>query len=111
MGSIIKINHILRLTSETGMPASPVEQGRYTFTLPGERLFQFAPTKVTLVHDVGGKWRVIGQAQVMKQTLDAEAHMTSGEFVIVRLFPEQFVQLASYYEAPDGESYYQMDEV
>ncbi len=111
MGSVVKINHILRLTSETGMPDSPVEQGRYTFKLPGERLFQFAPTKVTLVHDVEGKWRVVGQAQVMKQTLDAEAHMTSGEFVIVRLFPEKFVELASYYEAPDGESYYQLDEL
>jgi hypothetical protein len=46
----------------------------------------------------------------MKQTLIAKAHITSGEFGIVLVFPGRFVQFASYYEAPDSESCYQLDE-
>ena len=46
----------------------------------------------------------------MKQTLIANAQITSGEFGIVLVFPDRFVQFASYYEAPDGESYYLLDE-
>lgn len=111
MGSHVEINAILKLTNEDGMPENPEIGGRYSFTLKGERLFQFAPIWVTLVHNIGGKWKHLGWAHVVKQTIDAENHITSGEFVIVRLFSEEFSKLASIYESPDNQSYYSVDDL
>ena len=109
MGSRIEINAILKLTTEAGMPDNPVIGQRYTFTLDGERVYQFSPTWVTLVHNIGGKWKHIGWAHVVRQTIDAEKHITTGECVVIRLFTEEFSKLASYYESPDGMSYYELD--
>lgn len=107
MGSRIEMNAVLKLTTEAGMPEHPVVGERYQFRLRGKRIFQFAPIWVTLVHSIDDKWKVIGQAHVVKQTIDAEQHITTGEFVVTRLFPEEFSRLASRYEVPDGESYYE----
>lgn len=106
MGSKIVINSILKLTYEKGMPKNPVVGGRYNFKLLGERIYQFSPILVTLVHEIDEKWKFIGQATILRQTIDAEAHLTTGEYQIVRLFPEEVARLISIYEAPEGESYF-----
>ena len=109
MGSMIEMNAILKLTTEAGMPSSPEVGKRYEFRLEGERVFQFPPVWVTLVHEISGKWRFVGWADVVKQTIDAENHTTSGEFIITRVFPEEFTRLASFYESPSGKSFYDLE--
>lgn len=106
MGSKVEMNAILKLTTEAGMPSNIEMGGRYSFKLQGERIYQFSPTWVTLVHEINGKWKFVGQAHVVKQTIDAEAHCTTGEFVVTRLFDEEFAKAASIFESPDGKSYY-----
>lgn len=106
MGSIVKMNAILKLTTEAGMPKELKLGERYQFRLAGERIFQFHPVWVTLVHEINGKWKFVGQAHIMKQTIDSEEHTTTGEFLVTRIFPEDAAEIISIYEAPDEESYY-----
>ncbi len=106
MGSMVKMNAILKLTTEAGMPASLVVGTRHKFFLKGERIFQFHPVWVTLVHEIAGRWKFVGQAHVMKQTIDSEFHITTGEFIVTRVFPDEIAKIISDYEAPDGESYF-----
>lgn len=110
MGSIIKMNAILKITFEAGMPRQLEVGKKYQFRLKGERVFQFYPTWVTLVHEIDNKWKYVGQAQITKQTIDAENHITSGEYLVTRVFPEDFVRMASFYESPEGESFFTEDD-
>lgn len=110
MGSTIKMNAILKLTSEAGMPETLIVGSRHHFQLKGERIFQFHPVWVTLVHEIDGKWKFVGQAHVVKQTIDAEQHITVGEFVVTRVFSDEVARVISVYESPDNESFYQIEE-
>jgi hypothetical protein len=106
MGSKIVINSILKLTYENGMPKSLVKGEKHKFQLSGERLFQFAPTLVMLVHEIDAKWKFIGQVFITKQTIDVENHLTTGEYKIIKLFSEEVSRIITLQEAPEGESYY-----
>lgn len=106
MGSIIKHNAVLKLTYTQGMPKQPQLGEEYSFTLKGLRIFQLYPSALTLVHELDGKWKYIGLAQINCQTIDAKTETTTGIFVIIRLFDQEFSKLASINEAPEGKSYY-----
>ena len=46
----------------------------------------------------------------MKQTINFEQHLTTGEFVITRVFTNESLRIISAYEAPDDKSYYELDD-
>ena len=106
MGSIIKHNAVLKLTHEEGMPHQLSVGEQHHFRLNGMRIFQLFPNALTLVHEIDEKWKLVGQAQIMQQTIDAENKITTGVFVITRVFDEEYSRLASINEAPSGKSYY-----
>lgn len=110
MGSNIELNAILKLTSEDGMPDVLEIGSKHQFKMTGERLFQFYPNSVTLIHEINAKWKFVGQARVMKQTIDAEQHITTGEFIVTRVFTNESARIISAYEAPDGKSFYELDD-
>lgn len=110
MGTLIKHNAVLKLTYEEGMPLELVEGQRYQFELNGLRIFQLYPSSLSLVHEIDERWKFVGQAQITQQTIDAERQITTGTFVVMRLFDEDFSRLSSIYEAPEGKSFYEMRE-
>lgn len=111
MGTVIKHNAILKLTHDEGMPYQLNVGERYYFRLDGLRIFQLYPTLITLVHEINEKWKYAGLVQIMQQTIDAESNFTTGEFVISRIFDEEFSRAASLNEAPAEKSYYENQQV
>jgi hypothetical protein len=107
VGTAIKHNAILKLTHDEGMPYQLNVGERCYFKLDGLRIFQLYPTLITLVHEIDEKWKYAGLVQIMEQTIDAENNFTTGEFVISRVFDEEFSRAASLNEAPSGKSYYE----
>lgn len=106
MGSSIEINDTLKLTLEQGMPENPALGMKYNFHLPGERLYHRPPTRVFLVHSLNGKWKYIGHALVLEQTIHSETQSTSGIFEIKKIYDDAYAKLCTINEAPIGQSYY-----
>jgi hypothetical protein len=106
MGTVIEFNDTLKLSSENGMPDAPQLGEEYQFKMPEIRIFHLAPVRVFLVHEIGGRWKYIGHAVVVTQTIHAEKHTTSGVFRVTKLYDDEYARKASQQEAPGGKSYY-----
>jgi hypothetical protein len=88
------------------MPKNPVIGEQYEFHLSEKRLFHLPPVRVFLVHQINGKWKYIGHALIIEQTINSRNNTTSGIFKITKIYEEEYARLASVNEAPQGKSYY-----
>lgn len=109
MGSIIELNDTLQLTTEQGFPVDLEYQKHTTksFTAkdfegkiflfkdkPKIRIYQQAPVRNFLVHNIGGKWLYWGLVHVIETTHDHLRQTTSGKFIITHLYTPKEMQLA-----------------
>lgn len=107
MGSMIEFNDTLQLTTEQGFPreldfkrhlrapfqAADFKGRAFPFRKPNIRLYHPSPTRVFLVHNLGGKWLHWGKAHVVEQTIHAEAKETSGTFTIALIYTLEQMRL------------------
>jgi hypothetical protein len=106
MGSLIEFNDTLKLKPENGMPTNPQIGETYRFHLKDERLYHRAPLRVFLVSEINEKWKFIGHAIVLEQTINSETHSTSGVFKITKLYDEEYARIVTINESPPGKSFY-----
>lgn len=106
MGSTIRLNAVLKLPFENNLPNKFEVGEKIQFILDKERIFQFFPILIPLVIEINGKWKFVGQIHVMRQTIDAEFHTTSGEFIIRKVYSDDEARIISNCEAPKGKSFY-----
>ena len=85
MGSSIEINDTLQITLGQGFPGDVLNRDSHVQNpvtaeelkdkvfefhgKPGARIFQLAPVRVYLVHNIGGKWLFWGKIEVIEQTI------------------------------------------
>ena len=105
MGHLIELNDTLKLKRGAGFPAELRVGGVYDFSIAGRRLYNLKPTRVFLVEDVDGKWNVVGHAQILRQTIDAVAETTSGQFEVSALYPPEYAKLVNQFDTPAGKGY------
>ncbi len=105
MGHLIELNDTLKLKRGAGFPAELRVGGVYDFAIAGRRLYNLKPTRVLLVEDIEGKWNVVGHAMVLRQTIDAVADRTSGQFEVSQLYPPEYAQLVNQFDTPAGKGW------
>ncbi len=119
MGSHIELNDTLQITTEQGFPseltlgqhlAKPFTaedfSGRvFEFSKPDVRLYHPAPTRVFLVHNIGGKWLYWGHVHIIEQTIHARENETSGKFIITKIYPPEHQRAMSTHEVEAGKEY------
>ena len=76
----------------------------FPFWNPGARVYHRPPTRVFLVEEIDGKWLYWGHAHVVQQTMKEDR--TEGLFKIVMLYSPEYQELATYYESPEGKSFF-----
>ncbi len=117
MGSLIEFNDTLQITTEQGFPeelqlkehqkrpftAKDFKDRIFKFNKPGTRIYHALPTRVFLVHNIGGKWLYWGHAHIIEQTINSQ---TSGKFKIVKIYDPDYQKLITINESRDGCSYF-----
>lgn len=120
MGSYIEFNDTLQITTEQGFPseltlerhlqkpfAAENFKGRiFEFRKPDVRIYHPAPTRVFLVHNIGGQWLYWGHIQISEQTIHAQEKMTSGKFVITKIYSPEHQRAMSTHEVDKGKGYF-----
>ncbi len=121
MGSFIEINDTLQLTTEQGFPAELVLEKHVLkpFTAedfagrvfefhdkPNMRVYQPSPTRVFLVHNINERWLYWGHARVIEQTIHADTKITSGKFIITKIYPPDYQREASKHEPSSGKEFF-----
>ena len=123
MGSMIKVNDTLQISTAQGFPAalldievhraspivfSAVEGMLFSFSgKEGARLYHPAPTRCFLVQNIGGKWLYWGKVIIVEQTIRGEGELsTSGKFRIIELYDPLYQELLTRRECPEGKSYF-----
>ncbi|MGD0729363.1 MAG: hypothetical protein ABR981_04780 [Candidatus Micrarchaeaceae archaeon] len=121
MGGTIEFNDTLQLTIQQGFPkelvlakhlrkpfrAEDFKNRIFSFKgKPNVRLFQPAPTRVFLVQNIKGKWLYWGHCIVMEQTIDSNKKITSGKFVITKIYTPEHQKSMSRYEPKEGKEYF-----
>lgn len=101
MGSILEFNDTLKIKSEY-LPDVLEEGKEYSFKVKDRRIFHLHPVRVFLVEERNGKWNYIGHAQIIEQTIDALNNITSGRFIITKLYSKEYVELVNQNEPPKG---------
>lgn len=120
MGSYIELNDTLQITTEQGFPEELILEkhlkkpfkaedfkGR-VFSFRGKpdiRVFHPAPTRVFLVHNIGGKWLYWGHCQIIEQTIHADTKTTSGKFIITKIYTPEHQKSMNRYEVEKGKEY------
>jgi len=66
------------------------------------RLYHPAPTRVFLVHNIGGKWLYWGHCHVIEQTIHADSKTTSGKFIITKIYTSEQQRYMSTHECRKG---------
>jgi hypothetical protein len=122
MGSSFEINDTLQITSEQGFPAEldlarhlqkPLALSQFRGRIfafhskSGARLFHTPPTRVFLVHNIGGKWLYWGHCQVVEQTISTHdgKSTTSGKFMVTKIYAPEDMKKISVLESPVGKGY------
>lgn len=109
MGSPIIFNDTLQITTEQGFPKelelAKHLQKNFTaedfagkvleFRKPEMRLYHPAPTPVSLVQNINGKWIYWGRALILEQTINAEMQTTSGKYRISVIYNTDLMKLRS----------------
>lgn len=120
MGSIIEHNDTLQLTTEQGFPAEldlakhraksfTVEDfvGRvFEFKKSDLRLYNLEPTRCFLVQNIDGKWLHWGHCLIIEQTINPEKNLTSGKFVISKIYEPEYQVEVTKNESPAKKSYF-----
>jgi hypothetical protein len=133
MGSGVEINDTLQITSDQGFPhsilnreahlknpitAQQLEGKIFEFRgKPGARLFQLAPVRVYLVHNLAGKWLFWGKIAVIEQSITQILKpdepwkpgdwQTSGRYTALEIYEPTYQELFTKRESPAGLSYFQ----
>ncbi|OGE85059.1 MAG: hypothetical protein A3J48_04430 [Candidatus Doudnabacteria bacterium RIFCSPHIGHO2_02_FULL_46_11] len=119
MGSFIEINDTLQITTEQGFPEELIWEKHlakqftaedfagsvFEFEKPNMRLYHPAPTPVSLVHNIGGKWLYWGHAHIVEQTIHAETKTTAGKFKIVKVYPPEYMKMRSQIDVDAGKEF------
>ncbi|MDD5147901.1 MAG: hypothetical protein PHH08_00380 [Candidatus ainarchaeum sp.] len=124
MGSFVELNDTLQITTEQGFPASTLDLQKHQkkpisldsvkdkvfefHDKESARIFHLAPTRVFLVHNIGGKWLYWGKAIMLEQTIkwDGKNHKTSGKYKIIQIYsPDYQIQITKN-ETNPGKSYF-----
>ena len=100
MGGYIETNDILQITTEQGFPENILNLEKHqkspitikdvkdkVFEFKDKsnaRIFQQAPTRNFLVHNIDGKWLYLGKILIIEQTIrwDGKQSFTSGKYKI-----------------------------
>jgi hypothetical protein len=121
MGSLIEFNDTLQITTEQGFPkelilekhrkkpftAKDFDKKIFSFTKPDIRIFHSPPTRVFLVHNIGGKWLYWGHVLILEQTINAEKKTTSGKFKIIKIYDPVYQEQISRNEVNKGKEYFE----
>lgn len=105
MGHLIELNDTLKLKRGAGFPEHLEVGGVYDFSVAGRRLYNLKPTRVFLVEEIDGQWNMVGHAMILRQTIDAVAERTTGQFEVSQLYPPEYVRLVNRFDTPAGKGY------
>jgi hypothetical protein len=119
MGSFLEFNDTLQLTTEQGFPlelqldshlqealtAALFKDRIFAFSKPGLRVFHPSPTRCLLVHNIDGKWLYWGQCEIIEQTMHAKQKLTTGKFIITKIYLPEQQRMMSRNDVPDGKEY------
>ena len=120
MGSYIEFNDTLQITTEQGFPSELTLErhlqkpftaedfmGRiFEFRKPDVRIYHPAPTRVFLVHNIGGKWLYWGHVQIIEQTIRARENETVGKFIIIKIYSPEHQRAMSTHEVDAGKEFF-----
>ena len=124
MGGFVELNDTLQITTEQGFPEEILnleKHGQKPIRLeeikgrvfefhgkPNARLYHPAPTRVFLVHNIGGKWLYWGKILVLEQTIkwNGKEHKTSGKYRIIQLYNPEYQEQITKNESPAGKSWF-----
>ena len=122
MGSQIKLNDTLQITTEQGFPEGTLNLEKHkqqpvaldavkeiVFEFKnksGPRIYQIPPTRCFLVHNINGKWLYWGKVRVIEQTINSETNTTSGKFKIIEIYTPKYQEEITKHECPEGTSYF-----
>ena len=115
MGSKFIHNDTLQITSEQGFPEilnlekhkeNPITNITeiFSFKKPKSRIYHVPPTRVFLVHNIGGKWLYWGKILIIEQTITE--HETTGKFKIIEIYDPEYQEMITKHECPEGLSYF-----
>jgi len=124
MGSFVELNDTLQITTEQGFPADILDLKKHqekpidldkvagkTFEFknkPNARLYHLAPTRVFLVHNIGGKWLYWGTVEMLEQTIswDGKEHRTSGKYKITKIYDPDYQKQLTKNDTAPGQSFF-----
>jgi hypothetical protein len=72
----------------------------------GIRIYHPAPCRVFLVHNINGRWLYWGHAKIIEQTVNAESKMTSGKFIITKIYGPDYQRTISKNEVDAGKEFF-----
>lgn len=124
MGGYIETNDTLQITTEQGFPVDifnlekhkkkpiklkDVKDKIFEFhNKPNARIYQQAPNRNFLVHNISGKWLYWGKIIILEQTIkwDGEKSTTSGKYKIIAIYNPEYQEQITKNETDPGESYF-----
>jgi len=124
MGSFVELNDTLQITTEQGFPEKILNLERHRkkpvllkevkdivfkfWGKAGARHYHTAPTRVFLVHNIGGKWLYWGKIVMLEQTItwDGKEHKTSGKYRVIQLYSPEYQEQITRNESPEGKSWF-----
>lgn len=122
MGGKVIINDTLQITSEQGFPKElnlekhrskpitleDVKDKVFSFTKLDARLYQLAPTRCFLVHNIDGLWLYWGKIIMVEQTIkyDGKKSTTSGKFKIIQMYDPEYQREFTLRECPEGSCFF-----
>jgi hypothetical protein len=124
MGGYIETNDTLQITTEQGFPVDTlnlekhkekpvklkdVEDKIFEFhDKPNARVYQQAPTRNFLVHNINGKWLYWGKIIILEQTIkwDGKKSTTSGKYKIIAIYDPEYQEQITKNETDPGKSYF-----
>lgn len=121
MGSRITLNDTLQITTEQGFPKEltlerhlikPLTADDFTGQVfefhdkPDLRVYHPPPTRVFLVHNIGGKWLYWGHVRIIEQTMRADRQTTSGKFEIIKIYTPEHQRSMSENEVDSGKEFF-----
>jgi|ERR1051326_4684939 hypothetical protein len=105
MGSVFEFNDTLKLRRGEGFPVDATVGSTHNFRIEGRRIYHLDPVRVFLVEEIDGLWNFVGQALILRETIDAEKNETSGEFRITKLYSCDYAAQLNLNDAPTGKGF------
>lgn len=124
MGGYIETNDTLQITTEQGFPEdilnlkkhqeSPIKIEDIKDKIfefqdkPNARIFQQAPNRNFLVHNINGKWLYWGKIIIIEQTIrwDGKKSFTSGKYKIIDIYDLEYQKQITINETNKCKSYF-----